>query len=285
MKSIIVILILFSSKLAFGQIINGNFENWDTTYNAAYSAELSSDFGVPNPFGGIAKHWISSSPFGICQTTDSYSGKYSIIIHNWYTYVNEWIKYHNSINGRPRYLQGNYKYLSGGKNGLSHGNAIVTLTRFNGTSNDTIANGKYQFDSMNIYTDFQISLNYISGFQPDSITIYILNANKNCNSNNICNLLFLDNLTLTDTPLSSNNFTTTDNHLIVHPNPFDERVSIQSSIPIRYIQILDLTGKALLFFEYNAEGYLDLKSLPEGLYFLKLDFDHKQSIIKKLIKI
>lgn len=287
MKKIILILFLFSTKLTFGQINNSGFEVWDTTFTAAYSADLNSIFGVPNPYGGVVNPWVSGSEFGISQTTDSYSGNYSLILHTWYNYGQEWITYRDSLSYRPQYLQGYFKYITGGVNGLSQGTAKITLTRFNGTSNDTIATGTYQFDSTASFTPFQINLNYISALNPDSIDIYIINGNNNCGPDMICNLLYLDNLTLSNSPLGVENLNLSDGVVTVYPNPFSTQTTLQT----------DKIFKDAILTVYNSFGQLvkqiknisgqtitlQRDNLSSGLYFILLTQDSKVITADKLV--
>ena len=287
MKKFIIILFLLSTKLTFGQINNSGFEVWDTTFTAAYSADLNSIFGVPNPYGGIVNPWVSGSEFGISQTTDSYSGNYSLILHTWYNYVQEWITYRDSLSYRPQYLQGYFKYITGGVNGLSQGTAKITLTRFNGTSNDTIATGTYQFDSTASFTPFQINLNYISALNPDSIDIYIINGNNNCGPDMICNLLYLDNLTLSNSPLGVENLNLSDGVVTVYPNPFSTQTTLQT----------DKIFKDAILTVYNSFGQLvkqiknisgqtitlQRDNLSSGLYFILLIQDSKVITADKLV--
>jgi len=287
MKKFILILFLLSTKLTFGQINNSGFEVWDTTFTAAYSPDLNSIFGVPNPYGGLVNHWVSGSEFGISQTTDSYSGNYSLILHTWYNYVQEWITYRDSLSYRPQYLQGYFKYITGGVNGLSQGTAKITLTRFNGTSNDTIATGTYQFDSTASFTPFQINLNYISALNPDSIDIYIINGNNNCGPDMICNLLYLDNLTLSNSPLGVENLNLSDGVVTVYPNPFSTQTTLQT----------DKIFKDAILTVYNSFGQLvkqiknisgqtitlQRDNLSSGLYFILLIQDSKVITADKLV--
>src|SRR4030095_7534691 len=218
MNKIFFIIFLLSTKLTEGQIINGGFEVWDTIGSCAYCTDLINLFGVPYPTGGIANHWTNGNGFldnGIKRTTDSNSGSYSILLHNWYGQPHGWITYYDSLSFRPQFLQGYFKYISGAIDGLSHGTAIVTLTRFNGASNDTIATGTYQFDSTASFTPFQITLNYFSALNPDSIKIYIINADDGCLQNPVCDLLYLDNLVLSNSPLGISTINSSGNLVTV----------------------------------------------------------------------
>src|SRR6187200_3747006 len=90
LKKMILFLFLLSTKLTEGQITNGGFEVWDTIGSCAYCTDLINLFGVPNPTGGIANHWKNGTGYldnGVKRTTDSHSGSYSILLHDWYAQV------------------------------------------------------------------------------------------------------------------------------------------------------------------------------------------------------
>ena len=133
MKKLITILVMLQMQNASAQINNNSFEQWDTTYVNAYSAELSNVFGVANPLGGTINKWVTSSGYGLSRTTDSYSGNFAAIVHNWYNYAYEWLNYDDTLTSRPQFLQGYFKYITGGANGISHGLITVALTRTNGS--------------------------------------------------------------------------------------------------------------------------------------------------------
>jgi len=285
MKKIILIAFILSTRLTFGQIVNGDFEIWDTTYTGNYSSYLSSLFAVPNPKAGVLNHWVAGSPFGVSQTTDSYSGNYALILHNWYNYATEWITYHQPLTNRPKYLQGYFKYITGGVNGLSHGLANVTLTRFNGTSNDTIANGKFEFDSTVSYTPFQITLNYVSSLNPDSITIYIINSKVIVSGNVVCHLLYLDNLALTNSASGIGNVNSNENRISVFPNPSSGKFTFQTDRDITVLNIYDVSGK-LVYSQKNisAMNNIDISAYADGVFFYELTNNAGQVIRGKIFK-
>ncbi len=278
-----------SAKLTFGQINNGDFEVWDTTYTNVYSSDLANLFAVPNPVGGIVNSWTPGSEFGVSRTTDSYSGNYSLILHNWYSYFSGNVSYNDSISLRPQYLQGYFKYITGGADGLAQGTATLTLTRFNGASNDTIGQGTYLFDSTVYFTPFQLNINYTSALNPDSINIFIVSAgqNQDCGTNVICNLLYLDDLTLTNVPLSVENLNSNESVVSVFPNPFSTQTTLQTdnhfknanltvynSYGQQVKQIKNISGQTLT---------LNRDNLTSGLYFLRLTQDNKIISTEKLV--
>lgn len=280
-----LIIFLMTSKLTFGQI-NGSFEIWDTTYVGVYSSDLNTIFGVPNPYTGVVNHWTSQDDLGISQTTDSYSGNYSLILHNWYNYVYEKVSYSDTISFRPQYLQGYFKYITGGDNELAQGTATVTLTRFNGISNDTIANGLYLFDSTNYFTPFQIALNYSSSLTPDSIKIFIINSNKSCTGQNmICNLLYLDNLTLTDTPLNIEDLNS-KNLISFYPNPTNEIITFKLNNGESYtVKIYDAMGRLNKTTTVKTNSTVSLAGFAKGAYTFTLsDSEGRILLTDKILK-
>ncbi len=255
MKKIIFILMLLSAKLTTAQISNGGFEVWDTTYTHIYSSVLSSTYGVPNPLGGVPNHWTFLSGAGICQTTDSYSGNYSLILHNWYGYAREWATYHDSINYSPSFLQGYFN--------------------------------SYLFDTTAFYIPFQITLNYVSFLAPDSITIYIANATGTSGwSTVVSNLLYLDDLTLSDSPLSIENINTMDNPVTIFPNPSASEFHIQnnSTEPFHFT-LYNSLGEKILNESFNEKiSSINISGSSPGIYFYKVT-DHSNKITTgKIIK-
>ncbi len=287
MKKIILIMFLLSTKLTFGQLINGDFEVWDTTYTGNYDSYLTSIFGVPNPKSGKINQWVTSSPFGASQTTDSYSGNYSLILHNWYSEVNEWITYHQPISYRPQYLHGYFKYITGGINSrLSHGEAYVTLTKFNGTTNDTIAKGEFQFDSTVSFTPFQITLNYVSASNPDSITIYIINSKTMVGGNVVCQLLYIDDLILTNTSSGIENINSTEAFVKVYPNPSTGKFTFQTnSIEKTLLNIFNAKGQLIISQSIPpSSNSIDLLGYADAIYFYELIANTGQIMKGKIIK-
>ena len=277
MKKIILLLFLLTTKLTFGQISNGNFEVWDTTANCGYCNELMNLFGVPDPTGGTANRWTNGSGYwdlGVKRTTDNYSGSYSMLLHDWYSEVPAWVTYSDTISFRPQFLQGYFKYITTTYDGISHGEAIVTLTRFNGFTNDTIATGIFQFDSASYFIPFQLSLNYSSPSAPDSIKIYVINDpdHNGCLHQAVCNLLYLDNLTLTNSPLGVENENSTENLASVFPNPSNNILNIQSNStqPIQFTLYNSLGQKIISASLTNGKSTIDLTAYSKEIYFYKL---------------
>lgn len=274
------------NEVSYSQISNGSFEIWDTTYTGTYSTELTSNFSVPDAFCGVANLWTQDYDFGVSRTTDSYSGNFSIILHNWYSYVYQSINYDDTINSSPLFLNGYFKYITGGPTGLSHGDAIITLTKSNGSANDTVAIGIFIFDSTATYTAFQIPLNYILPILPDSIHINLKNGNHSCLNANICNLLYLDNLELSNTPLGFGNSNSNVVLSTVYPNPAQDQFSIKiNSTQIIHLELFNLIGEKLTekYLSKNNSS-IDISTYSAGIYFYKLSYKGQLLESGKLIK-
>lgn len=287
MKNIFTILLSILSTLNYAQMNNDDFEIWDSTFTATYSSELSAIFGVSDPTGGHVANWSAGSDFGVCRTTDSYSGDYAIILHNWYGYAQEWMTYHDTLSYRPQYLQGYFKYLTGGNNLLAYGTADIALTKLNGTSIDTIATGSFQFDSTNVYTPFQIELNYLSIQNPDSIKVYFQNAYSDCGSDIICNLLYLDKLSLTDISLNLETLNALNRNFTIYPNPFSHSTTIHSTFIMNdaFVEIFNIYGQRVSQIEgvTGQEYALFRDNLPTGQYVIKITQNNKLITTNKIL--
>src|ERR1041385_773249 len=287
MKKIILILMLFSTQLTRAQIVNGGFENWDTVYTPAYYPILDTVYGIPDAWGGIINHWTSWSGIGVCRTTDSHSGNYSVILHNWYNVAREAIFYNDSINYSPSYLQGYFKYIKGGTNAFAQGEAKVTLTRFNGVSSDTVGRGSCVFDETAAFTPFEITLDYFSFQTPDSIHIYIINATDSSGwSFVVSNLLYLDDLTLSDTPLSVAEANTSETLVAVFPHLVDDELTVRnnSTHTVQFTLYNSLGEKVFRQSFTGGINTLNMSTYPNGVYFYNI-FDSKNKMTSgKIIK-
>lgn len=277
-------LLFLFANLCEAQIKNADFESWDSTFAAPYTAELDTVFGVAGAIGGKLKSWISASQdaYGLSRSSDSQSGDYAIILHNWYNYVNESIRYRDTLSSRPQFLQGYFKYITGGLSGLSQGSAFLALTRLNGSITDTIiATGTYLFDSAAAYTPFQIELENRSSSSPEFIDIRFTNSDRQCLEGNACHLIYLDNLSLAGTVTSLKETSRSSNRLQIHPNPFSSRATLQAGKNLKAASIIlyDAYGRPVLKRDGISGNTFTLEHalLPAGFY--KLLLTEKGSII------
>jgi len=290
-----VITILFSlSTKTVGQIRNGSFEIWDSIYPNVYSNFLDTFYGIPGPSGGIINSWsfllpVDSSGYGISQTTDIHSGNYSLILHNWYNYARQRIYYHDSLSYRPLFLQGYFKFIKGGTHSFAQGESQVTLTRFNGTSTDTIALGSYLFDTTASYTPFQVTLNYVSLLNPDSIRIFFINSNNVNNYSTTVvatNLLYLDDLSLSNSPLEVETVNSGELPVSIFPNPVSDKLTVTKYTLLDLeFTVYNLSGDQIIQQVLtDVRSGIDLSGLSKGIYFYKVCTDNNVVHTGKLIK-
>lgn len=259
LKYIFVFIIYIYSQRSYCQFKEG-FENWDTVLTHPYASVLIDKYGVNNPVSGKIKGWRMSSEFGISRSTDPYAGQYALIMHNWYNYAKEEIRYHDSIHFRPTYLSGYFKYITGGGNGKSNGLGTVTLTKGAGNLKDTIGFGQFVFDSTLTYTQFVIPIQYYKSDMPDSIEIYFLNAREACRFDVVCHLLYLDQLGLVSTPLKGEISKKDVGNFWVFPNPIQSELRIENS-----------TNNPVSFTLYNILGEVVIrKDIEQGFHILDL---------------
>ena len=81
--------------------------------------------------------------------------------------------------------------------------------------------------------------------------------------------------------LSTEDFVSVD--FSIYPNPTSQFFEIQSNQQITQIQIVDLSGKVIKFFEQDLEKYL-VSDLSEGLYILTIHTDFGKSSQKLIVK-
>jgi spore germination protein YaaH/PKD repeat protein len=81
----------------------------------------------------------------------------------------------------------------------------------------------------------------------------------------------------------------TDNNsqwLTVYPNPTHNQVTIQSHLPIKMIELVDLAGKS--FSKLKTNGYssvLDLTNLSSGSYLIKVSLSSGEVILKHIVRL
>lgn len=71
----------------------------------------------------------------------------------------------------------------------------------------------------------------------------------------------------------------------IFPNPVEGDVlNITSNRTINKIQIVDAAGKLILTLNETLQK-IDIINLPKGIYFLNLEFQNKETVVKKLIRL
>ncbi len=82
--------------------------------------------------------------------------------------------------------------------------------------------------------------------------------------------------------LSANEVYQQEIEISVYPNPTSGIVNIQSEIKIKQVQLISVEGKIVR--KYSSVNQLDLNSLPNGIYMLKIQLENGKTGVKKLVK-
>lgn len=273
-----IFLISFSS---FAQIKNGGFENWDTTYTSPYENELLTVLNVPNALSGEIAGWDYATNIGITRTTDAYMGNYSVIVHNWYSYVWEYLYYRDSISSKPKFLTGHYKYIGQGLNGSwPHGIGSVVMVDNMG---DTIVNTTHHFDTCSSYKPFAIPLTYLNANAVDSVFVTFQSSNQGCGNNMVCNLLYLDELGFSNVSTVEIKEAFEAN-VSVYPNPTSDIIQIEGVSAKLLIKVYNALGSLIL--ESENSTAIDLSEFDKGIYYLKIYNRNKEIVrVEKIVKI
>lgn len=100
-------------------------------------------------------------------------------------------------------------------------------------------------------------------------------------------MLFLIQYT-TQLPLGSrvNEISSIKSQINIYPNPSHETITIESSIPFKMIQLMDMSGR--LVYTHNISTHkvltkLNMNSIPEGVYFVKVEFQNGEVSTQKIV--
>jgi len=83
--------------------------------------------------------------------------------------------------------------------------------------------------------------------------------------------------------LNTSNTTLNNTSLTVFPNPVNDFIYIRNNqvlLENENVDIMDYTGKIILYSRLNSEGGISIKLLNNGLYFLKTKF----GVIKIIVR-
>ena len=85
------------------------------------------------------------------------------------------------------------------------------------------------------------------------------------------------------TSLTTLNLTRQKEYLEVYPNPTDDFIFIDGSFPVKKIQLIDISGREVLFWNKKMKAY-DISVLENGVYFLKIFSTNGLLHIKEILK-
>lgn len=264
-KYVFPLFLLFSlSTYCSGQVI-GDFENWNSIGEHIYQPELSNFWNVQNPEAGIPLEWGAFLKPGVTRTTDAYQDDYAIVLHNWYFYINEEIRYKSSIQAFPQTISGYYKFIRDEIMLDSiQGYGSVQVTNADG---EVIGEVVMNFDTSSTYQYFEFEIPQLSDQAVDSVEVIFKNTeDMNFCENDACNLLYLDQISLN---YATNTSTQSKDELSVYPNPATTLLFIDMPKGVQQsIEILDLQGRRIEVEKLGSN--LDISYLKAGIYTIKL---------------
>ena len=270
-KIIVTTLALCTVMVADAQIKNSGFENWSNLMTHVYETEMIDSHNVLNPLNGDIDNWVSDYNVGVSQTTDANSGNYAAIIHNWYNYGKTMITYRDTISFYPGELLGAYKYIS---DPFMSGTINVIVKS---TAGDTIINSDWYLGMQLTWDNFvhPLTPSMTTTDPADSIIINIRNSEYNCQGNIMtCNLLYLDDFSLTQGTASIKNQGM--NEFGLYPNPTAESVTLQLrnelNIDEATVSFIDMMGNTVIQQQLvGVNNDISVNHLAPGTYIVQVN--------------
>jgi hypothetical protein len=251
---------------ANSQVIpNGSFENW-AQQTVGTQTVLSAD-------NWVGSYTQGSTPLSSIQTVDHIDGNYGIEIE-----TTQWPIVGKSggivactfpLSSKPLFINGYYKSFRVDTTGT--GQVLIRLNN-NGT---LIGTGLYTTNTnVSNYTPFSQAITYTSNLMPDEATIWLCSEGIfGVNTKNFGNKLWIDNLSLTNEPLSIDNNLENTNIFLLYPNPANESINIRLiKNNIGSIILKNTLGQNLIYKKlHSANSIINLEKLACGIYFVELE--------------
>lgn len=162
---------------------------------------------------------------------------------------------------------------------------LATLTKWNGTSRDTIASGKYATGvATTSYSLKTINLTYDPAFAsvvPDSEQIFISSSIYSHNGAKVGSTFYIDDIAWSGYN-STNEINGTVNNVIVYPNPSTNNINIvASSVDAEIVRITDITGRLIGTYSIsNNEANIQTTTFASGIYIYSI-LDQKKNTMNR----
>lgn len=161
---------------------------------------------------------------------------------------------------------------------------LATLTKWNGTSRDTIASGKYATGAATTsYSLNSITLTYDPAFAavvPDSEQIFISSSIYNHDGAKIGSTFYIDDIAWSGYN-STDDINGSVNKVFVYPNPATNNISITSSIDAATIRITDITGRLLGNYSMtDNKTNIQTSTFAAGIYIYSV-LDQKKNVVNR----
>jgi hypothetical protein len=300
-KLIIKATIVFVVQLNFAQaqqdIVNGDFEFWDT---------IPGTNGLEDPIGWTSNNFVvyncTTGVYtpGISKSTDAYSGQHSLK----FTPTGNPFANYSSIVFADTNCQFNMCY------GFNCDNYPVTYVHQKIVGYYKFHPESSVYDTANIYTSqihydsitgipttarsgliwftpamnwtyFEVPIGYNTFIPMQGEVFYIsINLFSNDTSTDPQGFLLIDSLAIVPeivTGLANNN----KNKLKFSPNPVQKKLVIESSASFNNFELCDLSGRIIKSGPFEKE--MDVDFLRKGIYFLRL-FNENEILAEKFMK-
>jgi hypothetical protein len=265
---ILVAFVLLSILKVKAQIIpNGSFENWT----------LVGSINTPDNWQGSVLQ--PCSPISPVQTTETVDGNYAILFETITCDAGLGVNGGNaavlfSLSGNPQYLNGYYKSTRTGT-----GAAEIRITLKNNST--IIGTGQLQINSnTSTYTPFSLPITYTSELMADEAGIWL---SSDVLSNKVLgNRLWVDKLTFSSTPLSTNDHLNGVESISIYPNPANDILNLElKNEGIFSIRIINTLGQELSKHKvYSGINTINTELLESGIYFIEASMNGKKVMLK-----
>jgi hypothetical protein len=177
------------------------------------------------------------------------------------------IKYGFTYTAKPTMLSFQSKYTP---NGSDSAFVLAYLTHWNGTGRDTIATGKYATGATtSAYATNSLTMTYDAGFpgvNPDSVQIFISSSVYSHDGAKVGSAFWIDAL-VWSAFVSVEDLNALENNVKLYPNPANNVVTIESSVDVQTVQVIDITGRVVVNTAVHSNKFsLETAALAPGTY-------------------
>ena len=285
--TLLVALLLTSASFA-QQIPNPGFENWQTKAGIGFTGPYTYD--IPQNWElGFVSDLLSG--FGmkpnVGKGTPGSSGNFALKLSSTADTIGADVQCRFAVpGGVSQALTGTFKTSGVVTDPADYGKVFVFLTKWNGTTTDTVGFASTDLTSSpNGYSSFSALIQNTSSIQPDSASIYFLYFPEEANTH-----ILIDELAFI-TLLSNGKETATTNQLSLFPNPVTDKTTLtfKAQKPGKgTVVIRDMVGKEVKNLPATALNTdsnsitLETASLKKGIYTVTLQTENETQTLRFL---
>lgn len=265
----------WSNMATFSTLCNATNVPYEMNFNNATVPALPACGIVAN--GGTGNNWTTAA-----APTDSSGFNTQVLRYAYHTSqaANAWF-FTQGINmtaGTTYYIS--YKY---GNNSTITFEEKMKVVVGNGASPSAMlpANGGTQIaDYPSIMTGAAVPVNNLT-FTPTTSGVYYVGFHAYSNADEY--YLYLDDIKVTATALSTSEIKANAKDVRVYPNPFTDVINISDAKDLRSVSVIDASGRMVKTIA-SPQAQIRLGDLKSGLYILKLDYKDGTVKTVKVIK-